>query len=424
MLTEAQNQTLTQVGAGTPMGELLRRHWQPIGAVTELDERPVKAVRLLGEDLVLYRDRAGTYGLIERRCAHRRADLSYGYVEECGLRCTYHGWAYNEKGQCIEQPFEEKARPGSRFKDKIRLTAYPVEAKAGLVWAYLGPEPAPLVPTWEPFTWGHGFTQIVFAHVPCNWLQCQENSIDPVHFEWLHENWSRALSGGTGPRPPTHLKVRFDEFEYGFTYGRVREGADENDPLWTVGRVCLWPNALFTGDHLEWRVPVDDENTFSVTWAFNRVPKEREPYVQGPIPYWYGPIVHPGNGAWITDGVMNQDFVSWVGQGTIADRRGEHLGASDEGIIMLRRRYLDEMKLLAEGGEPKGVVYDQKRNRCIELPIIARDALTTGIDLERLTARRLASETGFFPSDYPFQVGQPEEIRRAFREAMGIEPKS
>src|SRR3954452_3764837 len=195
MISVEQNQKLTRVGKGTPMGELLRRYWHPIAAVTEFEDKATKPVRLMGENLVLYKDLSGTYGLIDRQCPHRRADMAYGWVEECGLRCSYHGWLFSERGQCLQQPFEEIAHPEARFKDRIAVKAYPVEAKAGLLWAYLGPAPAPLVPTWEPFTWTNGFVQIVFAEVPCNWLQAQENSIDPVHFEWLHSNWSRVLKG-------------------------------------------------------------------------------------------------------------------------------------------------------------------------------------------------------------------------------------
>ena len=251
MLTEESNRAFTQVGPGTLMGELLRRYWMPIAAIAELDDTPVKPVRLLGEDLVLYKDGSGQCGLVDRHCAHRRADLSYGWVEDCGLRCHYHGWLWDRDGRCLAQPFEETSHPEARFKDRVRIKAYPVEVKAGLVWAYLGPAPAPLVPTWEPFTWANGFVQIVFAEIPCNWFQCQENSIDPVHFEWLHGNWARALKGIRGDRPPTHLKIAFDEFEHGFTYRRVLEGQSEDSELWTVGRTCLWPNCLFTGGHFE-----------------------------------------------------------------------------------------------------------------------------------------------------------------------------
>ena len=243
MLTTEENELLTKVGPGTPMGDLMRRYWQPIAAVAELDHHPTKPVRLMGEDLVLYRDTGGRYGLLDRHCAHRRADLCYGIVEDRGLRCHYHGWLYNGAGGCLEQPFEEIARPGARFKDKIMLTAYPVEAKAGLLWAYLGPLPAPLVPDWDLYH-ERGYKQIVFAEIPCNWFQGQENSIDPIHFEWLHGNWSAALRGQDGARVPAHRKIGFTEREWGFVYRRVREDTTEEDELWTVGRVCLWPNCL------------------------------------------------------------------------------------------------------------------------------------------------------------------------------------
>src|SRR5215813_442459 len=384
MLSEAQNRTLTEVGAGTPMGELLRRYWMPIAAVAELDDAPVKPVRLLGEDLVLYKDGQGRYGLLDRHCAHRRADLSYGWVEDCGLRCHYHGWKWDETGRCLEQPFEEIAHPQARFKDRVRVTAYPVEAKAGLLWAYLGPAPAPLLPTWEPFTWSNGFVQIVFAEIACNWLQCQENSIDPVHFEWLHGNWARRLARVDGDRPPTHLRIAFDEFEYGFAYRRILEGQSESDELWTVGRTCLWPNCLFTGGHFEWRVPIDDANTLSVGWFFDRVPNEMEPYVQHRIPCWTSPITDPLTGRWITSHIMNQDFVAWVGQGAVADRTQEHLGESDRGIIMMRRKLLEEAEVVRRGGEPKAVVRDAEPDGCIALPIIDRARYVRGFPRTQL----------------------------------------
>src|SRR5438046_913804 len=201
MLSAADNETLTRVGTGTPMGELLRRYWQPVAAVAQLDEQPTLAVRLMGEDLVLYKDTRGGYGLLDRHCPHRRADLCYGVPEQRGLRCHYHGWLFDSAGACLQQPFEEIARPEARFRDKIRTTAYPVQVKAGLLWAYLGPAPAPLVPDWDLFG-ERGYKQIVFSEIPCNWFQGQENSIDPIHFEWLHSNWSAALRGEPGAREP------------------------------------------------------------------------------------------------------------------------------------------------------------------------------------------------------------------------------
>jgi len=399
MLSAEENATLTRVGRGTPLGELMRRYWQPVAAVAELDDHPTKPVRLLGEDLVLYKDGAGWYGLLDRHCAHRRADLCYGIVEARGLRCNYHGWLYDGAGACLEQPFEEAARPEARFKDKIRLAAYPVEAKAGLLWAYLGPPPAPLVPDWDLYH-EPGYKQIVFAEVPCNWFQGQENSIDPIHFEWLHSNWSLALKGENGPRAPRHVKIGFSEFEWGFVYRRVRADTDENDELWTVGRVCLWPNCLYTGK-FEWRVPIDDETTLHVAWFNDPLPGS-EPFEQPRIPYWHAPVKDPATGRFITSHVMNQDFVAWAGQGRIADRTKEHLGESDRGIILFRKRMLEEAAGVARGGEPKAVVRDPMKNVKLALPRVrAGRGTPLGVRADR-------------PRPMLWHAGQPREIAEEY----------
>jgi 5,5'-dehydrodivanillate O-demethylase oxygenase subunit len=398
MLSEEKNRLLCQTGPDTPMGELLRRYWQPIAGVSELDATPTKPVRIMGEDLVLYRDRAGTYGLVDRHCPHRRADLSYGFVEDCGLRCNYHGWLFDETGACLHQPFEERAHPHARFKEKVAVKAYPAEAKAGIVWAYLGPEPAPLLPDWDRFH-HRGYKQVVLSYVPCNWFQCQENSIDPVHFEWLHTNWSQVLRGEDGPRAPTHTRLGFDEFDYGFVYRRVREDTSEQDPLWTTGRVCLWPNCLYTG-HFEWRVPIDDENTLSVGWFLDPLPGD-EPFEQERIPCWTAPVVDEATGRWIDSHVMNQDFVAWVGQGRIADRTKEHLGESDRGVLLMRKKMFEQVDVVASGADPIGVTRDPERNRRVHLPMIGD---------------RFVSPDGG-PPPFPFLAGQPREIADELRRA-------
>ncbi|MBP7334312.1 aromatic ring-hydroxylating dioxygenase subunit alpha [Niveispirillum sp.] len=418
MVSSAQNERLVRVGPGTPMGALLRRYWHPVAAISELEDNPIKPLRLLGEDLVLFRNADGSHGLVDRHCPHRGADMSYGILEEDGLRCSYHGWCFAKSGQCTEQPFEDIANPRARFRDKIRIKAYKVEKRAGMLWAYLGPDPAPLVPNWEPFTWDNGFTQVVFADIPCNWFQCQENSCDPVHFEWMHRNWSSRLFGN-GSYGPTHLELKFDEFEFGHIYRRVREDTDRDNQHWTVGATALWPNAFFLGDHIEWRVPVDDENTLSVTWMFHRVPKDREPYVQKRVPWWKGPIKE-ADGRWIVSHVMNQDIVAWVGQGTIADRTAEHLGQSDLGIIMMRRCFERNMKLVEEGQDPMGVIRDAERNRCIELPIKHRELFTQSMTLEesRALSRKLAYNLN--QPHYQHQTGQPDAVKREYQIAMGM----
>jgi 5,5'-dehydrodivanillate O-demethylase len=423
MLSDARNRLLTEVGSDKPMGVLLRRYWHPIAAVAELDDNPTKPVRLLGEDLVLYKDLSGQYGLLDRHCPHRSADLSYGTVESCGLRCNYHGWRFDASGACQEQPFEDIDAPEIRFRDQIRIKAYQVQPLAGLLWAYLGPDPAPLLPNWEPFTWRNGFVQIVFSEVPCNWFQCQENSIDPVHFEWMHDNWGSRLAGGNGVYAARHLKLGFDEFDYGLVYRRVREGSDERSPLWTIGRVCLWPNALFTGNHFEWRVPMDDTHTLSVGWFYTRVPQDREPFTQPRIPYWHAPVTDARTGRWITSHIMNQDFVAWVGQGSVTDRGREHLGRSDRGIIMMRQRFFQQLDAVAAGEEPKAIIRDPEVNRCVRLPIIGRQELTEGVTRAQVEAS--SPRGGEVPRrDFPFLCDQPEQIRRDYEAAMGFGPEA
>src|SRR5215468_7455845 len=415
MLTAAKNELLTRVGPGTPMGDLLRRYWMPIGGASELDEARIKQVRLMGEDLVLYKDLSGRYGLVDRHCPHRRADLSYGWVETSGIRCSYHGWLMNEAGQCVEQPYEDAASPSQRAKERCATKAYPVRELAGLLWVYMGPQPAPELPIWEPFTWENGFREIVLADIPCNFFQCQENSIDPVHFEWMHDNWSLRLAGRDGAAAK-HLKIRFEEFEHGFIYKRVREGQSESDRYWTVGRVALWPIGFFLGSHFEWRVPVDDENTLSVAWFFMRVPREREPFVQQDIPTWVSPI-KDSSGRWISSHVINQDIVAWVGQGTIADRTKENLRSSDVGITMMRQRLFEEMDAVAAGRDPKSVIRTANAAQCIALPNMAREVNTEGIAL---------AEFDNFPllkarlKEFRHHYGQPPHVRRAFQDAMGI----
>jgi len=240
----------------------------------------------------------------------------------------------------------------------------------------------------------------VTSEIPCNWFQCQENSIDPVHFEWLHSNWSKVLRGEDGPRAPTHTRLGFDEFDYGFVYRRVREDTTEEDELWTTGRVCLWPNALYTG-HFEWRVPIDDENTLSVLWYLTELPGDA-PYEQERIPSWSAPIVDPDTGRWINTHILNQDFIAWLGQGVLADRSKEHLGESDRGILMLRRRMLKEAEAVAAGKDPMATIRDADLNHRVHLPIVGGPA--------RPPAKSM-------PSRFPLLAGQPSEVWEEFEQA-------
>jgi 5,5'-dehydrodivanillate O-demethylase oxygenase subunit len=201
----------------------------------------------------------------------------------------------------------------------------------------------------------------------------------------------------------------------------MREDIDENHPMWTIGRVCLWPNGFFLGDHFEWRVPIDDEHTLSIAWMFDRVPNEQEPFVQEHIPAWRSPIKDPKSGSWITSHVMNQDFIAWVGQGTIADRTKEHLGRSDRGVVMLRKRLLHDLKAISDGGEPSGLIRDPSLNVGIELPIADRALLKEGLPAKQLASHPIYER---HQERFVFQAGQPLSIWHAYRAAMGLEPNT
>src|SRR4051812_14403329 len=175
MLTQEQNDRLTRVGPGTPMGELLRRYWFPIVRESDLDAEPVLAVKLLGENLALYCNDNGDLGLVTQRCPHRGARLAYGIPEENGLRCPYHGWLFSPEGQCLEQPAEPE---DSTFKHRVKIPAYPVQEMGGLIWAYLGPEPAPLLPRYEIFVRPDMDRDVGISRLPCNWVQVSENTVD------------------------------------------------------------------------------------------------------------------------------------------------------------------------------------------------------------------------------------------------------
>ena len=389
MLTAEQNERLTRVGPGTPMGELMRRYWHPILPSAELsDDSPTKEVRLLGEDMVLYRDRTGRVGMIAPQCAHRKTNLSYGIPEDHGLRCVYHGWVYDETGACVEMPNE----PNQRFKEKVCLKAYPCQELGGLVFAYMGPEPVPLVPRWDLLVWDNVTREIKLHQVPCNWLQCHENSLDPVHFEWLHRYYGQWMTNKksseeerkewdttTVAKGRPHTKIGFDRFEYGVIKRRLVQGETEECDWWRIGHPILFPYTLRVGPdagpgtnrgwahEFQIRLPVDDTSTLHITYTCH-VPRAGEKAApQEFVPSRYMPVYDDG-GRLIGDNVVSQDIMAWVAQGPIADRTTEALGLRDVGVIMFRNLLEEQMAIVADGGEPMNVHRDPEKNRCIVLP--------------------------------------------------------
>ena len=383
MLSARENERLTRVGPGTPMGELMRRYWHPVAASGELAGEPTKAVRLLGEDLVLYRDRGGALGLIQESCPHRRVNLLYGIPEQRGLRCPYHGWLFDETGRCLETPAEA---PESTFRDRVRATAYPVQELNGLIFAYLGPEPAPLLPRWDLFTYENSFRHIGHTIVPCNWVQCMENSVDPVHTEWLHGRLFQYVTEGEGTPEyvssllKRHVKIGFDVFEHGIIKRRVVEGQTEEHENWRVGHPLVFPNILRVtqggnGHSFQYRVPMDDTHTYHVWYNAYLMPPGVQAPKQEQIPHYEVPLVGD-DGRHIIDNIDSQDMMAWVTEGPVHDRSKERLAESDKGIILYRRLLREQMERVAEGLDPMNVFRDPAKAQDVRLVQDAFDSLT------------------------------------------------
>lgn len=374
MLSREENERLTSVGRGTPCGELLRRYWMPIACAGELTEgKPIKAVRLLGEDLVVYRDKNGRYGLVGEQCPHRKASLAFGRVDEEGIRCPYHGWKFDCAGRCIEQPAEPEE---SGFKDKIKHVAYPVEKLGGLLWGYLGPEPRPLLPRWDVLVWEDGKRWIERHEIyRCNWLQPMENSVDPSHLYWLHRDTAH-LAPTVDHYEEEHA---FLPFEHGILKRRITPGKkpgdvpviDQHPLLFPITLRHVFREKLLSGrlrHNLQLRVPVDDAHTQVFVVYFSPGENDHSP-ADGDTPWEYFPI-RDGNGEYRLEHVLVQDAMAWETQGAPTDRTQEHLGAGDEGIILLRKLLREQIEIVANGGEPMGLVRDARKNRLIEFDVV------------------------------------------------------
>jgi 5,5'-dehydrodivanillate O-demethylase oxygenase subunit len=401
MLTADESERLARVGPGTPAGNLLRRYWYPVGGVDEMSTRWTKRVRLLGEDLVLFRDRSGRFGLIAEACPHRRASLAYGIPQADGIRCPYHGWKFDGTGRCLDQPNEPE---GSSFKDKISTAGYPVQELGGLLWAYLGPQPSPLLPRLDGFVVPGTIRMCGAAVLPCNWLQIMENSHDPVHTEWLHGHLQEFVEEQRGAKVKYaisrhHVKIGFDEFEYGIYKRRLMEGQPEDADDWRVGHPVFFPNTLAVGSAggffrmhaFQIRVPIDDEHTWHLWYQAYVVP----PGTSVPekmlreVPIYDVPF-RDAQGEYLLDLLDAQDVMAWISQGPIAKRDLEHLGSTDRGVTMFRRMLQREIEKVEAGGDPIGVLRDPAKNELIELPVEhGKDMLSDGFAsrMKRVQAR-------------------------------------
>jgi 5,5'-dehydrodivanillate O-demethylase oxygenase subunit len=367
---------LTQTGRDTKMGQYLRRFWFPVAATVQMKDVPVRAVTVLGEKLALFRTEDGAYGLVAPRCPHRGASLACGMAEEGGIRCAYHGWKFALDGRCIDQPAED---PKSRMKDGIRITAYPVQELGGLLWAYLGPFPAPLLPRWEFMVRDDYDKDVGLSHMPCNWLQIAENTMDPLHIEYLHMRYTDYVNQRKGlPRVTVrrHKEIAFDLFEYGINKRRLWEGDSEDSEEWTVGHPQIFPgHAMVAYGGTDWvqyqvRVPVDDTHT-DYYWYNSRKRESGKP-PQTEVPVWDNPWCTQA-GDFIPEQLNAQDMMVMITQGDVTDHAAEHLGRSDRGVVLYRETLLQQMERVAKGEDPLGVVRDPAKNTpWIDLPIERR----------------------------------------------------
>ncbi|OAI40665.1 hypothetical protein AYO38_05525 [bacterium SCGC AG-212-C10] len=380
MLSAKDNDLLTQTNPGTPMGDLFRRFWLPVLLAKEVggpDSDPVR-VKVMGEELVAFRDSEGKLGLIEGRCPHRGAELFWGRNEECGLRCVYHGWKFDTQGNCVDMPSE---LPDSQYREKVGLRSYPVAQQGDFLWAYLGPGEPPELPRFEFAEVGAEHRFVSKKLQECNWAQSLEGAIDTAHFSFLH------MPVTVAPDAPDTVKwmkndgaPRFtvEETPAGLLIGASRQAPPES-LYWRITQYLVPNHSLAPGSERgqnmngqTW-VPIDDHScwVYCYTWNPDRPISEQERTmmaggfgIHSELDANYRPVRNRDNDYLIdreaqrrwsytgVKGISEQDAYIQDSQGTIYDRTKEHLGTTDIAIIEFRRTILRIARELLEGQEP------------------------------------------------------------------------
>ncbi|MCI2419556.1 Rieske 2Fe-2S domain-containing protein [Saccharopolyspora sp. K220] len=402
MLSAQDNELLTRVGPGTPMGDLLRRYWTPALLVSEVptpDGDPVR-VRLLGENLVAFRDTDGTVGLVGENCPHRGASLYFGRNEECGLRCPYHGWKFDASGACVDMPSEP---PTSVFKDKVRLKSYPTHESGGIVWTYMGP-PEKMTPfrDFGTETLAPEHVSATKLHTTCNWVQAMEGNLDTSHISWLHQfNGVKDIQddGSDKPGYPSNPmswkfwaydrapRLEVEDTWYGFKYVGIRTTPNGFTHVRMSAFCYPYHTVIATvpfGCRQGLFVPIDDENCWRYSFTTRNV--ENPNNIGGAnlfsvAPFKFGRAEVNGNGIIPREytaendygidreeqrhrtfsGVaefVSQDLMVTESMGPIYDREQERLGTSDKALIRMRRLLIAAAKKVADGGEPPAVAGD------------------------------------------------------------------
>ena len=395
MLTAEQNELVTRTGPGTPDGALLRGYWQLAALTEELDPaRPAKAVRLMGEELVLFRDDQGRYGLIGKHCPHRGADLCFGRLEDGGLRCAFHGWLFDVNGKCLEQPAEPR---GSNFHKKIKHLSYPCQERNGIIFAYMGPGAPPPMPAFDCFAAPDSHTFAFKGLTECNWLQALEVGIDPTHASFLHrffedpdptqeygQNFKAPMSDASLPltllmRENPCPDIEIEETEFGLRIYALRTMDDARMHIRITNQ--WFPDAIVIPlsndmNFTQWHVPIDDTNCwwYAIFSAFQE-PVDKETMRAQRLELYTLPDYRPRRNKrndygydadeqrTLTFTGMGEDINvhdTWAVEspGPIHDRTKEHLGVADKAIIAYRRMLLDAIDAVAKGGEPPFLAKD------------------------------------------------------------------
>jgi phthalate 4,5-dioxygenase len=390
VLSKEDNELLTQTGPGTPGGELMRRYWQPVAVATDLPEGSApQPVRLLSEDLVLFRDEQGSPGLLGIHCAHRGTDLSYGRLEDGGLRCIYHGWLYDTAGRCLEQPGEPA---GSTFHERIRHTAYPCIETGGLILAYLGPGEPPQLPGFDFLTAPYERREVTRVIRECNYHQGNEGNFDPHHVPLLH--WTAAGAGGAvlGPVAPLGPNRRWlkpvteiENTEYGVRLYSVQDTLNGGKQVGI--HHFIMPNlsafsfqGYGTGYGVNWHVPIDDTRHWVYRVQFSRDAPLDHAAIRNSRLAPSDPVRNSDNryrqdrGSMVADsfaglGVSfpDQDACVTEGAGRIQDRTKENLASTDKCIAASRVVLLRAIRELRQGKEPPLFTRDPLNNPSIPL---------------------------------------------------------
>jgi phenylpropionate dioxygenase-like ring-hydroxylating dioxygenase large terminal subunit len=416
MITQQENDLLTRTGKGIPAGEMIRRYWQPVALAEELPQGGAPLpIKILGEELALFRDDQGRPGLLGIHCSHRGTDLSYGRVENGGLRCLYHGWLYDVNGRCLEQPGEPNC---GEHRDSIRHLSYPCKEAGGAIFAYMGSGEPPELPNYEFLTVAPERRYVNKIYHECNYLQGNEGNIDPVHLSYLHRFFEVPQGRYTGVRntEDSHYSlvgrnlapsIEVELTDFGVRIYTARTQPDGKVYLrvsyFVMPNLSAFPGQTGgEGYSVNWHVPIDDEHHWKYTFVFSRdadLDKGMIHRARSEVGPDYKLLRNRANRfnqdrdemktktfSGMGYGFQAHDLFATSSQGPIQDRTNEHVVLSDKPIIAARKMMEKAIKDIQEGRDPAHVVRDARENRFPHLQVIS-DLIPASTDIKQHTKK-------------------------------------